>query len=505
MIKDLGMRMLFKKAEKGRLSPSKLSFFLEDIEHGETIKEVRAGIDRYIVRSGNVYSYLVGERKIDGSDRVLMELAKACVIEKLANLPDDSSTSLFNAAREIAYNEMLRRTDQERAGYLAYFVAHDTAGTGPFSIFMEDRGNIEEIEVNSATSPITIYSTSCGRCSTNIRFTDENAFRHCLNKFISENEKELGEASPIIDAQVSEARVHAQMKPYALAGAVASVRIGKGKSLGIYSLLKNGALSLEALTYLWLAIDAKMNIVISGAPASGKTTMLGGIANLIPSYSKLVTIEEEINELKFSEPIFNIVSLHGSKYGETNTRSQVINALRMRPDRIVVGEIRGEEARELFSGANLGIPFITTMHSGEEGLAIIKKLLIKPMMVETRSLSMLDLSIYMKQSGIRSRIISTIQEYRWLSRAEIKEGIEVGDGDSVENKIVANEGRTTEEVIFDSKAFLRYMKENGITPKAARKEVLRRISFLKSSFSKSKSDEEMVQALLKYRRGIVDE
>lgn len=491
----------FLKKDQTQLVPSRLSFSVGDLAHGESVKEIASGIERHVVRSGNAYFYSIGSSGINGREKEIMEYAKALVIERLSKEYSTIDRSLFGKAKEVAYLEISKRMEQERAESLSYLVAHDTVGCGPFSILMEDKADIEEIEINSALAPIGVYTVGYGRCTTNMRFVDESAFRQCLNKFISENEKELSEESPIIDAQVEDARIHAQMRPYALAGAAASIRIGKGKSIGIFTLLKNQTVNIETLAYLWIAVDSGLNIVISGAPASGKTTMLGAIANFIPHYSKLVTIEEEINELRFNEPIFNVVSLYGSRYGSTDTREQVINALRMRPDRIIVGEIRREDARELFAGANLGIPFITTMHSGEESLSVIKKLMIKPMAVEPRALSMLDISIYMKQTGIRSRTVSSVNEYRWLSRAEIEHGVEVGDGDSVDISVRVGNGRTTEEVISDSKAFLRYMEKNELTKKQAAKELRRRVDFLKEVFGSSKSDEQMGEAISAYRRG----
>ena len=86
----------------------------------------------------------------------------------------------------------------------------------------------------------------------------------------------------------------------------------------------------------------------------------------------------------------------------------MINALRMRPSRLMVGEVRGEETRELFSSANLGIPFITTMHSNAGGMDIVKKLMVRPMGVESRSLSMLDVALYMRHADISRRVLSDV-------------------------------------------------------------------------------------------------
>ena len=239
-------------------------------------------------------------------------------------------------------------------------------------------------------------------------------------------------------------------------------------------MLSCGSLDANILAYLSMAVEARMNMVVAGAPASGKTTLLSIIGSFIPKQSKLVVIEEDINELKFEEPVMNVTSLYGSRFGNINPSDQVINALRLRPDRIIIGEIRGREARELFSGANLGIPFITTMHSNEENLAIIKRLISNPMAVEARSMSMLDLAIYMRQSGVRSRIVSSINEYRWFSRAETEAGMDIGDGESVEEVKVAKDGIMPPDCIDGSKVIACYAKFAAITGRSASKEFRRR-------------------------------
>ena len=504
MIKDIGLiTSLFKAkpAQQKGAKPSRLSFSLDTPAGGDKIAEIMAGMERRVSKLGNAYSYSIGSQGMDATEKMMMEQAKSIVIEQLSSGDLHEKGTLFQRAKEISANAMSGRITPEKAAELSYLVAHDTVGCGPITVLAEDTANIEEIEINSPGLPITVYLQGYGRCATNIRFNDERSFRYCINKFILENEKELNEETPIIDAQVGDARVHAQIRPYALSGAAASIRLGKGRSMGLYRLIESGTVGPDLLAYLWMALDSKMNIVISGAPASGKTTLLGALGNFIPPYSRLLTIEEEINELRFNMPMFNIVSLRGSRYGATNTRIQVINALRMRPDRLIIGEIRGEEAKELFSGANIGIPFMTTMHSGEESLAVIKKLLVKPMAVEPRSLSMLDLSIYMRQSGIRSRILSSMTEYKWLSRAETESGVEVGDGDSVETLTTAADGRTSEEVVGHSKALSMYSKFSGISRSGAMREFRRRSSFLEKTFSKSKKDDEIADAVSKYRSG----
>ena len=493
-----------KKPDQKEETKSPLNFVLENSLSGTPNDGTSKTSLRRFIMHKNSYFYLIGNCGFSSKDLDLMSIAKAQVINLLSSDFSKYEDPSIEDSRRIAFAKLSEFTDTANADYLSYFVAHDTAGSGPFSILMEDKSGIEEIEVNSPSSPITIYSSEYGRCQTNIRFTGEQAFRHSVNKLILKSEKELNEDFPIIDAQISEYRVHAQMRPYASAGGAASIRIGKGKRMSFNSMLSMGTMDMETIAYLWIAIDAGMNIIISGSPASGKTTMLGSLSRLIPQTCKSVIIEEEIDELDINDGIQNTVSLRGKNQGISNTRSQMINALRMRPDWMIVGEIRGEETKDLFAGANIGIPFLTTMHSNSDGLSAIKKLMVRPMSVEPGSISMLDLCIYMRQNGINSRIISSIMEYMWLSKAEIENGTPLENGDSVEGRIICSEGKTSRNTIMGSKALSYFSSRKKITMNAAKSEVAKRIAFLKERYSKPEQND-LIASISEYRCGVVHE
>ena len=493
-----------RKPEQKKEAKSPLNFVLEDPVQSVLKDSTSQTLSRRFIMHKNSYFYLIGNYGFSSKDLDLMSIAKAQVIDVLSSnfsIPEEPS---IEDSRRIAFAKLSELTNTAEADYLSYFVAHDTAGSGPFSILMEDKSGIEEIEVNAPCSPITIYSSEYGRCQTNIRFTGEAAFRHSVNKLILKSEKELNEDFPIIDAQISESRVHAQMHPYASSGGAASIRIGRGKRISFNSMLSMGTMDIETIAYLWTAVDAGMNMVISGSPASGKTTMLGSLSRLIPQTCKSVIIEEEIGELDINDGIQNTVSLRGKNDGISNTRSQMINALRMRPDWMIVGEIRGEETKDLFAGANIGIPFLTTMHSNSDGFSSIKKLMVRPMSVEPGSVSMLDACIYMRQNGINSRIISSIMEYMWLSKAETEDGTPLGNGDSVEGRIVCSEGKTSRNNIINSKALLRFSSKNKITMNSAKSEIAKRIAFLKERYSKP-GQNDPAASISEYRCGVVHE
>ncbi|MGB9732543.1 MAG: ATPase, T2SS/T4P/T4SS family [Candidatus Micrarchaeia archaeon] len=463
-----------------------LGFRIDCMAAGETREIIESPIQRSITRQNGLYNYNVGsnQKELSKQEMALVGRAKAEISALfLSEAGEMEISSIFGAgsfekARSVALEYLRRFLPEERAFYLSYIAAEDTVGFGALGLLLKDSKNIEEIEINSPTAPINVYTVKYGRCRTNLSYTNEGEFRRSINKLLYLAENELSSSNPIVDAEVGNIRIHAQTKPYAHSGGFASIRIGGEKELNLGTLISNGTATAELLAYIWLAMDSKLNILISGAPASGKTTLLASLTSLIPKYNKIVMIEEEANEL---EPfaIGNAVEIYSSKKGVT-PQQQVINALRMRPDRIIVGEIRGKEAREIFAGSNLGIPFMTTMHSNENGLAILHKLLVEPMGVEVGALAMLDLAIYMKQVGLNKRVVDTLYEYRWLSRGEVdgEEGVDLGGTERVVIEEVAKNGAICQEKLKSSKIIERFSSERGLSTKRALEELKKRANFL---------------------------
>ncbi len=489
----------------GLTAYSKMGFSVLDCQAQEKIEEISGIVPKAVFRERNAFFYVVGSRSpaISNPEISFMQRAKAKVASTLASGNDDILLSLMPNAVAIASSELLKCTDVQRAQYLSYFVAHDTVGYGPLSILLEDKHNLEEIEVNALSAQIAVYHIRYGRCLTNLRFNSEQAFKHDINRFIYDAEKEIGPDAPVIDTQVGNARVHAQIAPYALGGASASIRLQGNKSASLDYLVKKGTLSCDALAYLWMSLDAGLNIVIAGSPASGKTTVLSALMQLIPKYQKIVTIEEEVNELKIDIDVNNTVALYGTKSREKiGVREQVQNALRMRPQRVIVGEVRGDETRELFSASNLGVQFMTTMHSNEGGADTIKRLLLSPMSVEPSAIGFLDIVVYMQQTDITKRVVSHVYEYKWLSRAETLNGtLEVGNGDSVEICESVSNAELIKAYLMYSKVADAFSKKYEISKKLAVKELERRSAFIKKLCDECKTQHDAIARINDYSFG----
>ncbi len=231
-----------------------LGFLLNESPSGEVVSEVPGRVNKRVIKLGASYFYAIGGKPPSGSGMRMAAISKSKVIDVLSSMDVPITPSLFDTARKIANDALGGLSGGEDAELLSYMVAHDTVGYGPISVLLEDSSNLEEIEINSPNERITVCTSNFGRCTTNISFTNEQSFRQNINRFIYDTEKELGESAPIIDAQVGGARIHAQIKPYAINGGAASIRLGKGKALGSFSLLKNQTLYAELLAYLWLAV-----------------------------------------------------------------------------------------------------------------------------------------------------------------------------------------------------------------------------------------------------------
>lgn len=425
--------------------------------------------------------YAVNAPALSWKDMASMEAVKGRVIEELVDATQGQGGPAPMADVRRRCEELLSGYGTvEKTGTLAYLVSHDVAGTGPFSILMDDSSNLEEIEVNAPTSAIMVYHSKYGRCTTNLRFQGERDFRYSINRLISQTNRELNDSSPIIDAQLCDgSRLHAQLRPYSVSGAAASIRLNVGKGVDVKRLLELGTASEEMLAYLWMAIESSHSLVVAGAPASGKSSLVLALHAFVPRHERVITVEEDINELKFYGNTFSVVPLQGSsRLGEPSLSNQVANALHMRPDRLVVGELRGPEARDVFCGANLGVPFMTTMHSSADGQAIIARLESRPMSVEDNALSMLDVSVFMRRLGGASRRIEGISEYLWLSRAEI--GPDPPPTQRMRTLSVASNFIFHPDALKESKVIRRYCELYAMSQASAISEFRKRARFLKA-------------------------
>jgi pilus assembly protein CpaF len=243
-------------------------------------------------------------------------------------------------------------------------LADEALGLGPLERFLADP-TISEIMV---VDPESIYVEKSGRLvRTDARFTDDDRVRACIERIVTPLGRRIDESSPLVDARLKDgSRVNAVIRPLALRGSCITIRKFAATPLTLAKLVEYGSLSDEMARFLVRCVVAKKNVVISGGTGSGKTTLLNVLSGAIPAEERIVTIEDAA-ELRLGQP--HVVALETRPpnlegRGEYTIRDLVRNALRMRPDRIVVGECRGGEALDMLQAMNTGHDgSLTTTHA----------------------------------------------------------------------------------------------------------------------------------------------
>lgn len=279
-------------------------------------------------------------------------------LRKRANLQEMDASELREEA-EKATVEIIRDhvdvfPDGITASELKRQVVAEAVGLGALEPLLAD-DSITEIMVNGADQ---IYVEKNGRLMlSEHRFTSTQSLLAIIDRIVAPLGRRIDESSPMVDARLADgSRVNAIIPPLALNGPTLTIRKFAKKTLFMSDLVKFGSISVEMALFLKRVVELKKNIVISGGTGSGKTTLLNILSNFIGEEDRIVTIEDAA-ELKLNQP--HVVSLesrpaNAEGKGRITIRDLVINALRMRPDRIVVGECRGGEALDMLQAMNTG-------------------------------------------------------------------------------------------------------------------------------------------------------
>jgi pilus assembly protein CpaF len=245
----------------------------------------------------------------------------------------------------------LSRDDRER---VASEIADDIFGYGPLERLLPD-ATISEIMVNG---PHEIWVERRGRLSrTPLRFSDESHLRRIITKMVGQIGRRIDESSPMVDARLPDgSRVNAVIPPLSLSGPLLTIRKFDRSRFDLEELIQLGTLTRDAADFLSRCIEADVTILISGGTGSGKTTLLNALSSAVPDRDRIVTIEDAA-ELQLSQQ--HVLRLEARPKniegeGEVTIRDLVRNALRMRPDRIIVGEVRGAESLDMLQAMNTG-------------------------------------------------------------------------------------------------------------------------------------------------------
>lgn len=355
----------------------------------------------------------------------LKQRAQRALLDRLGSKLADQEVSeaqlkqlVVKALEEILASEQLPLSLEERRR-LTDEVTVDFLGYGPIQQFLLD-DSITEIMVNATDY---IYIERKGKLvRTEIRFATDAHVRRIIEKIVSRIGRRIDESSPMVDARLPDgSRVNAIVPPLAVDGPTLTIRKFTKEAFSVDDLIEFGSMTPEVAEFLRISVIAKRNILISGGTGSGKTTMLNVLTSFIPSDERLITIEDAVELQLNQDHVVRLESrppnIEGS--GEVTVRDLVRNSLRMRPDRIIVGEVRSGEALDMMQAMNTGHEgSLSTIHSNSPRDALSRletMVLMSGVELGVRAIreqigSSLDLLIQIDRFRDGSRGISAISE-----------------------------------------------------------------------------------------------
>jgi pilus assembly protein CpaF len=316
----------------------------------------------------------------------------------------------------LATESGISRDDRER---LVAEISDDILGHGPIERLLAD-DSVTEIMVNG---PFDIWVERQGRLyQTTVRFNDDSHLRRIINKMVAQVGRRIDESSPMVDARLPDgSRVNAVIPPLSLSGPLITIRKFANKRLDLQEMIRLGSMSEETVDFLQRCIAAQLNILISGGTGTGKTTLLNALSQAVSDAERIVTIEDAA-ELQLKQA--HVLRLEGRPkniegQGEITIRDLVRNALRMRPDRIIVGEVRGAEALDMLQAMNTGHDgSLTTVHANapRDALARVETMVLMagydlPLRaIRQQIASALDLLVHLERLEDGSRRVTAITE-----------------------------------------------------------------------------------------------
>ena len=351
--------------------------------------------------------------------------------------PRPGADDLRERIAELLRNQARPLAEPEREALVERLLA-STMGLGPLEPLLEDP-EVDEIMVNG---PRSVLVEREGRIEeTSARFESEDALMHVIERILSPLGRRVDEAVPLADARLPDgSRVNCVIPPLSLDGPLLTIRRFRRRGFTPGELVENDTLCEDALGFLREAVLARRNIVVSGGTGSGKTTLMNVLSSFIGVDERVITIEDAA-ELRLQQPhVLRLESrppnLEGG--GEVTIRQLVRNALRMRPDRIVVGEVRGAEALDMLQALNSGHDgSMTTVHANSaadalrriETLALMADVALPHVAVRQQAASAIDIVVHLerRRDGTRA-VVEIVDVVRFASEVGVRPRFALADG-----------------------------------------------------------------------------
>lgn len=356
-------------------------------------------------------------------DSVLRDIVKAIDAEYMEGIAEEEQEKYISQQVRQVVDDVLEemhfnlgKGDYQR---LVSEVVSEITGYGPITPLLADP-EISEIMVNG---PNRVWVERHGKLElTGITFRDDDHVRHIIERIVNPLGRRIDESSPMVDARLPDgSRINATIPPVAIDGPALTVRKFSQTPYTMADLIRFGTVSTNMAVFLKACVEGRLNIVVAGGTASGKTTTLNVISSFIPNNERIITIEDAAELQLQQDHVLRMESRQANVEGKGRIaiRELVINSLRMRPDRIVVGEVRGGEALDMLQAMNTGHEgSITTIHANSprdmlsrlETMVLMAGMELPLKAIREQALSALDLIVFQARMKDGTRKITHVTE-----------------------------------------------------------------------------------------------
>lgn len=313
----------------------------------------------------------------------------------------------FKQAIDILLDKHFPNSDKKTLAFLRSYLIQRSLGMGEVEVILDDN-NLEEVAINSAKDAIWVYHIKLGWLKTTMRMPNEEQTKHYASMIGRKVGRQLTLLEPLMDAHLTTGdRVNATISPISVQGNTITLRKFAAKPWTITDFIKSGTISPAAASLIWLGVQYELSTLIAGGTATGKTSMLNVVANFFPPNQRIISIEDtrEIQLPKFLHWVPMVTRLPNPEgKGEVSMLDLLVNSLRMRPDRIIVGEIRRKrEAEVLFEAIHTGHSVYATVHANDTRETITR--LVNPPIEIPRTMlpaiSMIVVQYRNRRTGLR--------------------------------------------------------------------------------------------------------
>ena len=362
-----------------------------------------------------IIEYVTYEPNMDKDEEILLKKIKKTILDKIdipyeILLEDEKINKYIKNFIEKEFNKYSKNYSLQTRDKIEYFLERDFMGYGKIDLLIND-DKIEDISCNGLNIPIYIWHRDYESIPTNIIYTSEDELRSIIIRLAYKAGVQISVSNPIVEGTLPNGcRIHLTLDEISTRGHTFTIRKLRKNPYTLVDLIKFGTLNTKLAAYLWCLIENERSIMVSGSTGSGKTTLLNSICTFIKPESKVVTIEE-VRELTLNQ---NWVPMVTRNSFQPNVKDITLfdllkSALRQRPDYIVVGEIRGEEAYTLFQAIATGHGGICSIHADSVD-STIKRLVSRPLNIPNHIVPLMNVIVQIKRIIYEDQVLRKVTE-----------------------------------------------------------------------------------------------